>query len=273
VTVVRTVVDREAQEDDPIRIVFEACGMRWLPVRVAVQEHAGSWRELAPTGTAVEVRVARRGDYRLLPSRARVRDALGIFELSRRVGRTEALLILPRPVAQPDLASRHLGAGSDPEPDGLMDHVPGTPLARIHWPALARGAGLQVRRFAAAPAGLPLVVVDTTDTDNAEAVDWAARTAAGHVLALSRTGGCRVVLPGDAYETTVLGIGAGWNGLHRRLARLAATPDDPAPPVRASGSAILVRAAAAPSALVRALPRPLPPGVIPVARDGREALV
>src|ERR671928_204854 len=35
------------------------------------------------------------------------------------------------------------------EPDGLRPYRRGTPASRIHWPALARGAGLLERRLSA----------------------------------------------------------------------------------------------------------------------------
>ena len=271
VNVARTVVEREVQEDAPVRIRFAVEGPRWLPVGVEAEDHAGGWLEVDAAGAVAELRVGRRGEYRLLPSRVRFRDPFGIFGLARRAGSAEPLLVLPAPLTHANLAPRHPAVNSDPEPDGLQEHIPGTPLARIHWPALARGAGLQARRFAAAPGGLPLVVVDTAGTPDPRAVDWAARTAAGHVLALTRSGGCRVVLPGDAGETTVIGVDAGWRVLHRRLARLRASLQSPPP--RGSGDAILVRASQAPAALLRALPRPLPARVVPAAPDRREAIV
>jgi uncharacterized protein (DUF58 family) len=267
----RTVIAREVQEDDPVRLRFDVQGIKWLPVRVEAEDQSGAWVDLARAGTFLEVRVRRRGAYRLLPSRLRVRDALAIFEWPLRAGQPEALLILPTPNGRANLHPRHPATSPDPEPDGLRAHAPGDTLARIHWPALARGAGLQVRRFAAAPSGLPLVVVDTAGTRDSHAVDWAARTAAGHILALTRSGGCRVLLPGDATETTVNELDAGWRAMHRRLARLDAsvlgTPPQPAP----GTPAICVRASAAPAGLARALSPALPIGVVPVVGEAFEA--
>jgi uncharacterized protein (DUF58 family) len=270
VRVARTIVEREVQEDAPVRLRFDVQGMGRLGVRVEVEDDAGGWLDVRPPGAVAEVRVARRGEYRLLPSHVRVRDALGIFQRSRRVGSAEPLLILPAPVAQSSLDPAQPAAAGDPEPEGLQAHTPGLPLTRIHWPALARGAGLQVRRFAASPGGLPLVIVDTAGTCSSQAVDWAARTAAGQILALTRSGGCRVVLPGDAHATTVAGVDAGWRALHRRLARLGHSTHAPAAPRAPEASAILIRAAAAPPRQLRVLP-PLPAGVVRLAIDGREA--
>ena len=106
-----------------------------------------------------------------------------------------------------------------------------------------QSAGFTGRRWPAAPAcssdgwshrlaGLPLVVVDTADTGDPRAVDWAARTAAGVILRLAGTGGCRVLLPGDQVATTVTDLTAAWRGVHRRLALL-----QPAQPGRRAGTA------------------------------------
>jgi uncharacterized protein (DUF58 family) len=269
-TVSRTVIEREVQEGDPVRLRFDVKGIKWLPVRVEAEDPSGAWVDLTPAATFLEVKVRRRGAYRLLPSRLRVRDALGIFEWPLRAGLTEPLLILPTPDGRAALHPRHPAAAPDPEPDGLHAHTPGEPLARIHWPALARGAGLQVRRFAAAASGLPLVVVDTAGARDSHAVDWAARSAAGHIVALTRSGGCRVLLPGDATETTVIELEGGWRTLHRRLAQLEAGLGTP-PQLARGAAAIRVRASEAPAALARALSPALPLGVVPVGSEAFEA--
>jgi len=106
-------------------------------------------------------------------------------------------------------------------------------------------------------------MVDTADTGDPGAVDWAARTAAGAILRLVSTGGCRVLLPGDQAATTVTDLTAAWPGVHRRLALLQ-------PGCRATGREPLeagptpdlyVRAAHAPAEVLGPQPRPLPPGV------------
>jgi hypothetical protein len=116
-----------------------------------------------------------------------------------------------------------------------------------------------------------LVVVDTAGTRDSHAVDWAARTAAGHILALTRSGGCRVLLPGDATETTVTALEAGWRALHRRLAMLDAWVPGTPPQLAPGTPAIRVRASAAPPGLGRALPPALPLGVVPVVGEAFEA--
>jgi hypothetical protein len=132
---------------------------------------------------------------------------------------------------------------------------------------LARGAGLQQRRLTTPAGGLPLVVVGTADTGDQRAVDWAARTAAGAILRLAGTGGCRVQLPGDQAATTVTDLTAAWRGVHRRLALLQ--PGCPATgqgPLEAGEAPVLhVRAAHAPAEVLGAPPPPLPPGVAAAA--------
>ncbi len=272
-TVARMVIEREVQEDHPVRLRFDVHGIRWLPVRVEAEDPSGGWIELAPGSTFLDVSVRRRGAYRLLPARLRVRDAFGMFEWPLHAGLPEPLLILPTPDGQATLLPRHPATNPSSEPDGLRAHAPGDPVGRIHWPALARGAGLQVRRFAATPRGLPLVVVDTAGTQDPHAVDWAARTAAGHILALARSGGCRVLLPGDAAETTVVDVESGWRALHRRLARLNASVLGTPPQIAGGTPTIRVRASAAPARLAHALPRALPVGVVPVVSEALEARI
>jgi uncharacterized protein (DUF58 family) len=243
---------REARENEPLRMQFTIAGLGRLPVTLDAREASGAW---TPLGTGLELAIPRRGAYCIAPSTLRVRDRLGIAEKRVAAGPPERVLILPAPDAGLVRAVAPGPAAGDPDPDGLQAYTPGIPVARVHWPALARGAGLHVRRVAAGPHELPLVVVDTSGRLAPGALDWAARAAAGHVLRLARSGGCRVLLSGDRHETTVEGPAA-WLAIHRRLAMLAPGPSTPAPP-----GAIRIAAAAAAGP---APPPPLPPGVEPV---------
>jgi uncharacterized protein (DUF58 family) len=251
VTVTRTLAVREAREHEPIRLEFEVGGLWRLPVTLEARDSAGAW---TPLGGGLELTVPRRGAHRLAPSQLRVRDRLGIAHRRLTAGQPERLLILPAPQRGLLRAPATGPAAGDPEPDGLQPYAPGIPMTRIHWPTLARGAGLHARRVASGPHELPLVVIDTSGALQPGAIDWAARAAAGHVQRLAHNGGCRVRLPGDRRETTVADPGA-WRALHRRLALLAPAPATPAPP-----AAIRIAAAAA-TALPP--PPPLPPGVEP----------
>jgi uncharacterized protein (DUF58 family) len=211
-TVARTIAAHEVTEAEGVTLRFAACGLG-PPLTLEARDPTGAWRPLGG-----ELRIAlTRGEHRLGPSELRVRDPLGIFERRRRAGGTELVLVLPTPDLDAPPPASIAGLGGDAEPDGLAPYAPGTPAARIHWPSLARGAGLHERRVTAPPAGLPLVVVDAAA--EAGAMDRAARVAAGQILRLSRTGGCRVLLPGDNRAVTVVDA-ASWRALHRRLARL-----------------------------------------------------
>ena len=250
-TVTRTLAVREAREYEPIRVDFEVGGLGRVPVTLEARNGAGAW---TPLGRALELAVPRPGAHRLAPTQLRVRDPLGIAYRHVTAGQAEQLLILPAPEDRALRAPAAGRAAGDPEPDGLQAYAPGISMARIHWPALARGAGLHARREAAAPHELPLVVVDTSGALQPGAIDWAARTAAGHVLRLARNGGCRVQLPGDRRETTVADAAA-WRALHRRLALLQPAPATPAPL-----EGIRIAASAATSLPA---PPPLPRGVEP----------
>lgn len=279
VTVTRSISAREVEEDAPIHLRFTVEGRTWLPFRLEIEDHAGGWTALAGSQVSIELSVSRRGAHWLAPSRLRVRDPLGICEWQLLAGRAEPLLILPTPDAATSIRSGHTGPVDDPEPQGLQPYAPGMSIARVHWPALARGAGLQVRHFTQSQSGLPLVIVDTADVASSQALDWAARTAAGYILALAHSGGCRVLLPGDARETNVTDTAGDWRAMHRRLAMLSDGPPHASrPPPHAprsphaprtarsrgtgTGTGILhVRAAAAPPGLSPA--PPLPCGVSP----------
>jgi uncharacterized protein (DUF58 family) len=235
-----------------------------LPVHLEAQVDTDRWVPLGEGGGLLRLLVGRRGAWRLEPSRLRLRDGLGIVQRPLVVGRPEPLLILPAPDLRVPIPARPDARAGDPDLDGLEPYVPGTPINRVHWPALARGAGLQQRRLTAPATGLPLVVVETADTGDPRAVDWAARTAAGAILRLAGTGGCRVLLPGDQAATTVTDLTAAWRGVHRRLALLQpAGPATGRGPLEAGEVPVLhVRAAHAPAEVLGAPPRPLPPGVV-----------
>jgi uncharacterized protein (DUF58 family) len=260
----RQVLTREAVEDGPVALRFEVDGLGRLPVRLEAQVD-GAWAPLGVDGGELLLTLGRRGAYRLGPSPLRLRDALGIVERRLHAGRRVPLLILPRPDADALAARAHARpVDDDADLDGLTPYVPGTPIGRIHWPTLARGAGLHARRIAAAAGELPLVVVETSGNPEATAVDWAARVSAGHILGLARAGGCRVLLPGDRAATTVTDTAGQWRTVHRRLALLQPSAHRAPPtPVAGPASAVRIQAARAPAAAFRRIPAPLPPEVEP----------
>ncbi len=113
--------------------------------------------------------------------------------------------------------------------DGLRPYRPGTPASRIHWPALARGAGLLERRLHADGEELPLVVLDTRGDVELELLDAAVRAAASLILALAVAGGARALLPGARRQETVGPDLIAWHQLHARLAVVQGGPSAPPP--------------------------------------------
>ena len=82
------------------------------------------------------------------------------------------------------------------ELDGLRPYRVGTPASRIHWAALARGAGLLERRLRADADTRPLVVLDTRcSSPDSPALDAAVRAAASLTFHLARRGGCGLLMP------------------------------------------------------------------------------
>jgi uncharacterized protein (DUF58 family) len=105
------------------------------------------------------------------------------------------------------------------EIDGLRPYRPGTPASRIHWPALARGAGLLERRLRVEHESRPLVVLDARlPSGEIDLLDAAVRAAASLVLELARRGGCGLLTTDSRRPLEVDRRLGGWPAVHRRLA-------------------------------------------------------
>jgi uncharacterized protein (DUF58 family) len=278
-TIEREVGERRIVEDEP------------LAVRIAV--HApGPWPggevrdELLPEPASlrpgrrrarihIQARFARRG-MRDLPAPLLVlRDPLGLASREVRGGGDAQVLVLPRtfPVRGADGGSgaeratgvKALLAGAAlTEFDGLAPYREGAPAARIHWPALARGAGLLERRLRPDADARPLVVLDARAPHDEEALDAAVRAAASLCLALGRGGGCAALLPGERRPRTLEPDLAAWPSLH---AKLALVGPGPSPAFGAFGT----RTGPVFYVAARALARP--PAAAARASAGRLALV
>lgn len=179
----------------------------------------------------IVARFSRRGLRRLEPPTLIVRDPLGLASTSKAgTGPPQEVLVLPRTERvrwrgrHAGRAPQHSAGSSFSEPmaavdvDGLRPYRPGTPASRIHWPALARGAGLLERRLEADRDTRPLVVVDARGNAPEAALDAAVRAAASLVLDLARGGGCRLLLPGERRATVIEPDLIGWAAAHARLA-------------------------------------------------------
>jgi uncharacterized protein (DUF58 family) len=262
--VLRTVRQHEVVEGTPIEFSFQTQGLERLPVELEVLCNCGEWHQIEMGASTSKWPIDRPGRHVIHGSPMRLRDDLGLFTRVLFAGDPEEVLVLPAPASTPVLERRGaLDLALDPEPDGLKTYVRGTPMSRIHWASAARGGELQERNFTSSRDHLPLVVVDTAGNPPAEAVDWAARQAAGHVLAFARTGGCRVLLPGDSKPITLMDPAAHWPAIHRRLASLGrGTPVQGKTRIDLSQSVHVSALSAPPHAVVKR--GALPPGVVGV---------
>jgi uncharacterized protein (DUF58 family) len=178
----------------------------------------------------------RRGEHLLAEPSLEVSDPLELARVSARTtAAPQPVLVLPRvePVRwlsgerslhldgiDGDHASEMMAAV---DLDGLRPYRVGTPASRIHWPALARGAGLIERRLRADGDNRPLVVLDASLAGaSEELLDAAVRAAASLALELGRSGGCGLLLPGDQRPTSVDTELSRWPAVYRRLARVTA---------------------------------------------------
>ena len=203
-----------------------------------------------PAGRAVarvriDVRFARRGARVLAAPALVLRDPLGVAGRVVAEDGEERVLVLPRlyPVTASGEGSPLQSGGSaapvtgaDIELDGLRPYREGAPASRIHWAALARGAGLLERRLRPEGEGRPLVVLDTAGPADADDLDAAVRAAASLAHALARGGGCSILLPSDRRATALEADGRGWPAVHARLAAVGPGRAAPALGAAAAGA-------------------------------------
>ena len=202
----------------------------------------------------VTARFPRRGEHLLPEPSLEVSDPLELARVSaRNDGAPQRILVLPRvePVRwrSGERALRFDGVDGDQaselmaavDLDGLRPYRVGTPASRIHWPALARGAGLIERRLRADGDNRPLVVLDSRLAGaSEELLDAAVRAAASLALDLGRAGGCGLLLPGDQRPTAIDPELNRWPVAYRRLALV--TPQAGSGKLRARGRARDARA-------------------------------
>lgn len=197
-------------------------------------------RRIRLDGTAT---LPRRGRARLAPSELTVRDPLGVAARQVRAAAGPELLVLPRiePIATVSpgadagaggfaglaAAAAQSAAGRDGNADGLdldglRPYREGTPATRIHWATLARRGVMMERRFTAAGASAPLIVLDAAAPADGDALDAAVRAAASLCVALARAGGVALLLPGDRRPIELDRHLSAWPTLHKRLALVEA---------------------------------------------------
>jgi uncharacterized protein (DUF58 family) len=262
-------------EDEPVDATIEVRrGRLGLPGAEVVDPFTGSRFELAgelsplkgdrTTTVRVGSRFARRGLHRLPAPSLTVRDPLDLTraEAVSRIA-SQQVLVLPRTEPVRWLGPGHRRrlrlpdghAGSEAmaavDLDGLRPYRKGTPASRIHWPAVARGAGLIERRLQADGDARPLVVLDARIPASAGRagvglVDAAVRAAASLVLDFSAAGGCGLLLPGEQRPTMIDRELIAWPAAYARLAIVEGASTSRAPvlgPMSGRGGAMVYVAA------------------------------
>ncbi len=251
-TIHRTLHADRVVEEEPLEASIEVSRGPWgLPGAELLDPLAGApvplhnWLSLISGGRTANIRVvarfSRRGHVMVEQPTLVVRDPLELARSEQQgAGDPEQLLVLPRTervrwIGQ-DLGRIDPSGGqmaAEPvaasELDGLRPYRPGTPASRIHWPALARGAGLLERRMRADRDSFPLVVVDARCSGEPEHLDAAVRAAASLVLELAGHGGCGLLLPGERRALEVERDLSAWPGVHARLALVEAAEEGQAP--------------------------------------------
>jgi uncharacterized protein (DUF58 family) len=232
-TVKRTVAKRSVVEEEPLAVQIEAVRGRlplppgWIdepllpePVRLTAGRSRARVR--------AEVTFGRRGRRVLAPPALVLRDPFGLAQRVVTGAHADEVLVLPRvlPVRAKagggEGVSAHaraaLVAAAETEIDGLREHREGSPASRIHWPTVARGAGLMERKLISEADSRPLVVVDPRAPASQDALDAAVRAAASLTVHFARKSGCGLVLPGDRRAVTIDPDLLAWPQAHVRLA-------------------------------------------------------
>jgi uncharacterized protein (DUF58 family) len=228
-------------EDEPIEATIEVSRGHWgLPGAAVIDPLAGkpvllyAPMSLLSGSQSASVRIVarfpRRGIRRIDPPTLVVSDALELARVVRvSPSPPQELLVLPRtervrwvPGAGEKWRRAAGMASVEPmgatEVDGLRPYRQGTPASRIHWPALARGAGLLERRLQADTDSRPLVVLDARGGGPPEHLDAAVRAAASLVLELGGRVGCGLLLPGEHRPLEVEPDLTTWPIAHTKLA-------------------------------------------------------
>lgn len=251
-TIERKLESERVIEDEPIEATIEVTRGHWgLPGAAVADPLAGepvSIRgpmSLISGGTTASVRIVasfpRRGLRRVEPPTLIVSDALELARVVRlSASPPQELLVLPRtervkwvPGAGEKWRRATGAAPIEPfgatEIDGLRPYRQGTPASRIHWAALARGAGLLERRLRADTETRPLVVVDARGDGPVDHLDAAVRAAASLVLELGTRTGCGLLLPGEFRPLEIEPDLRAWPVAHARLAMIEGGPETRAP--------------------------------------------
>lgn len=229
----RTIGKRSVVEEESLPVLVEARRGRlplppgWIdepllpePVRL------GAGRSRARV--RVEITFGRRGRRVLAPPALVLRDPFGLAQRVIAGTHADELLVLPRVLPVRATAgggegiSAHaraaLIAAAETEVDGLREHREGSPASRIHWPTVARGAGMMERKLISEADSRPLVVLDPRAPASPDALDAAVRAAASLAVHFARRTGAGLLLPGDRRAVTIEPDLLAWPQAHVRLA-------------------------------------------------------
>lgn len=263
-------------EDDPLEATIEVHGGVFGVAGAEILEPlAAAPVVLRGGGRSATIRVIARFEGRGLrivpPPTLVIRDPLMLARRHARcVAGSQQVLVLPRIERvrwSRGSGGERLSAPGAPsraqvtvavEVDGLRPYQPGTPASRIHWPALARGAGLLERRLRGDDDFRPLVILDVRGDLPTEQVDCAVRAAASLTVELARAGGCLLLAPGERRAVAIERDLASWPAAHARLALVEGGPGSPAPTL------IATRGRLGPALYVSAAPIERPPGALGV---------
>jgi uncharacterized protein (DUF58 family) len=191
----------------------------------------------SPARARLEVRSLRRGRRSVDPVVLLVTDPLRLHTAQVRGGGKSQVLVLPRiePVVVKEAAGGGRGNGIldgldgagatgldtrpiDFEIDGLRPYRHGSPASRVHWPTVARRGEMMEHRLVAGGQASPLVVLDSSDPDDSEALDRAVRAAASLCVHLAPAGGCGLLLTGERAPLEIDPKLHAWPQAHARLA-------------------------------------------------------
>ncbi len=234
-TITRELGARSVVEDEPLTVRVEARAGR-LPLppgfidEPLLPEPAPVRAGRRSSRVRIDATFGRRGRRVLAPPALVLRDPLGLAQRAVEGASADEVLVLPRVSAVtataggaegvPAHARAMLTAAAETELDGLRPHREGAPASRIHWPAVARGAGLMERNLRSESDSRPLVVLDPRAPASPGDLDAAVRAAASLTVHFARRGGCALLLPGDRRAATVEPDLLGWPPAHVRLALL-----------------------------------------------------
>lgn len=239
----RTIAPAPARADEPARVRLRVRGpaaaagiLRLLEVDVdpglAGLAEPGTLRSTADGAWTLR---PRRGDHRLAPAAATIRDPFGLARRVRRGPGREALVVLP---SAPALEGVALGAPSGPEAgrrrarksgvgelERVRDYRHGDPLSRVHWGQTAKRGRLQTKELRA-PRDAGDSVVVLLDGSGPQGDDFeTAVTAAAALVRHLAVHGRPAVLAATGAAPVRLPSRAGWPAAEQLLARVRAAGD------------------------------------------------